>query len=132
MIALGIFIANLFQICFEVALLYSFEMLYVYFSICFKYVRKNKEAQEKEKSKDIINIASSHQEPELVEEIYYCGSQLVYMGVIFCVLALIMITIIYLEKYGRLYVILIEFFLSLAFDQVKALIAQPMVFFQMQ
>ena len=62
-----------------------------------------------------------------MDEVYYCGSQMVYIGVFVVVGLLIIITCIYLSAYGRPRGVVIEFFLGLVLDQAKALAAQPLV-----
>jgi len=92
--------------------------------------RQNKKARGYEKSSDIINIASKHLEPSLMEELYYCGSQVIYIGVILTVLALIAIVFISLTQYGRPFNILYEFFIAFGIDQVKSILIQPVVRFR--
>jgi hypothetical protein len=89
--------------------------------------RQNKKASDNEKSNDIINIASKHLEPNLMEELYYCGSQVIYIGVILAVLALIAIVFISLVQYGRPFNVMYEFFIAFGIDQVKSVLVQPVV-----
>ncbi len=94
---------------------------------CFRTHRRNKASNEEEKSKDIIHIASRQTEPDLLDEMYYCGSQLIYIGVFVAVIAMIIVLLLYTCSYGRPKKAAIEFIIALVFDQAKAFVAQPIV-----
>ncbi len=62
-----------------------------------------------------------------MDEVYYCGTQVTFMGVFVAVIFFIIVTMLYAVNYGRPIVVCIEYFLALGFDQLKAVVAQPLV-----
>lgn len=62
-----------------------------------------------------------------MEELYYCGSQVIYIGVILAVLALIAIVFISLVQYGRPFNVCYESLIAFGLDQVKSILVQPVV-----